>query len=193
MTKEVLRKIYLDKRLGLSEAVFEDLSRKLADNFFALVDLSFIRVLHTFLPIRKTNEPDTWIIVDRIRREFPNVRIAVPKINNQTSQLDNFYFEGLHQLENNTWGIPEPKQGIPVPTEKIDAALVPLLAFDKTGHRVGYGRGFYDKFLSTCRPDCKRIGLSYFEPVDTISNVHPLDLPLDMVVTPAGIITFPPS
>jgi 5-formyltetrahydrofolate cyclo-ligase len=191
MTKEALRKIYLDKRMSLSEAAFSELSRKVADNFFALADLSFIRVLHTFLPIRKTNEPDTWVIVDRIRREFPNVRIAIPKINNQTSQLDNFYFEGLHQLENNTWGIPEPKQGIPVPTEKIDAALVPLLAFDKSGHRVGYGRGFYDKFLSTCRPDCKRIGLSYFAAVDSISNVHPQDLPLDMVVTPDGIITFP--
>jgi 5-formyltetrahydrofolate cyclo-ligase len=190
MTKEALRKIYLEKRLALSEADFEQLSRQIADNFFALADLSFIKVLHTFLPIRKTNEPDTWIIVDRVRREFPHIRIAVPKINNQTAMLENFYFEGLHQLENNTWGIPEPKQGVPVPTEKIDAALVPLLAFDTSGHRVGYGRGFYDKFLATCRKDCKRIGLSYFDAVESIDNVHKQDLPLDIVVTPKAVITF---
>jgi 5-formyltetrahydrofolate cyclo-ligase len=190
MTKEALRKIFLQKRLTLSEAEYLQLSRQMTENFFALVDLSFLKVIHTFLPIRKNNEPDTWMIVDRIRREFPHIRIAVPKINNQTSMLDNFYFEGLHQLENNTWGIPEPKQGIPVGTEKIDAALVPLLAFDRVGHRVGYGRGFYDKFLSTCRPDCKRIGLSFFEGVESIDNVHKQDLRLDMVVTPAEVLHF---
>lgn len=188
MTKEALRKIYLQKRLALSEAEFLQLNRNMADNFFALVDLSFVRILHTFLPIKKTNEPDTWIIIDRVRREFPHIRIAVPRINNQTSVLENFFFEGLHQLTSNTWGIPEPKQGIPVPTEKIDAALVPLLAFDRQGNRVGYGRGFYDKFLATCRPDCKKIGLSFFGPSENIDDIHSFDLPLDYVITPDEVL-----
>jgi 5-formyltetrahydrofolate cyclo-ligase len=188
MTKEELRKLYLQKRLALSEAEFHELNRKICENFFGLVDLSFIKVLHTFLPIEKTKEPDTWQIIDRIRREFPHIRISIPKINNETSMLDNFYFEGLHQLQNNMWGIPEPKQGIPTPTEKIDAVLVPLLAFDSAGHRVGYGRGFYDKFLSTTRKDCKKIGVSLFPAVETIDNIHSQDLALDLVVTPKEVV-----
>ncbi|HYC85318.1 MAG TPA: 5-formyltetrahydrofolate cyclo-ligase [Chryseosolibacter sp.] len=190
MTKEELRKIYLQKRLAMGEAEYLALNKQICENFFALVDLSFAVVFHSFLPIEKTREPNTWLIIERIRREFPHIRISVPRINNETSLLDNFYFEGLHQLQNNTWGIPEPKQGIPTPTEKIDLVLVPLLAFDSTGHRVGYGRGFYDKFLATTRKDCRKIGLSFFPPVESIDNIHPHDLALDMVVTPQGVLNL---
>jgi len=154
------------------------------------VDLSFTVVVHSFLPIEKTKEPNTWLIIERIRREFPHIRVSIPRINNETSALDNFYFEGLHQLQNNTWGIPEPKQGIPTPNDKIDVVLVPLLAFDAAGHRVGYGRGFYDKFLATTRKDCRKIGLSFFPAVDSIDNITGQDLPLDMVVTPKEVLNL---
>jgi 5-formyltetrahydrofolate cyclo-ligase len=142
MTKDQIRKLYLQKRLALSEAEFQQLNHQLTEQFFASVDLSFVQVLHTFLPIEKQREVNTWLIIERIRREFPHIRIAIPRINNQTASIENFYFEGPHQLEKNTWGIMEPKQGIPVPSEKIDAVLVPLLGFDRSGNRVGYGRGF---------------------------------------------------
>ena len=165
------------------------LNRKITDYFFASVDLSFTGVLHSFLPIEKQREVNTWLIIDRIRREFPNVRISIPRVNNETSIIDSYYFEGLHQLEKNTWGIPEPKQGIPTPVEKINAVLVPLLGFDRKGNRVGYGRGFYDKFLNILNPDCIKIGLSLFPPVEKINDVQPYDIPLNMVVTPSGTVT----
>lgn len=184
MTKQEIRKIYMDKRLSLSEGEWATRNRLICENFFAHIDLSFVSVLHTFLPIEKTREPDTWMIIDRLRREFPHIRISIPRINNETSIVDNFYFEGLHQLEKNTWGIPEPKQGVPTPTEKIDAVLVPLLAFDRHGNRLGYGRGFYDKFLATCKPDCKKIGLSFFPAIEGALPTEPYDIPVDLVVTP---------
>jgi 5-formyltetrahydrofolate cyclo-ligase len=193
MTKDQIRKIYLQKRLQLSEGEFQILNRKITDQFFMGIDLSFISVLHSFLPIEKQREVNTWLIIDRVRREFPNVRISVPKVNNQTSMMDSYYFEGLHQLEKNTWGIPEPKQGIPTPTEKINAVLVPLLGFDKKGNRVGYGRGFYDKFLGTLNPECVKIGLSLFPPVEKINDVQPYDVPLNIIVTPAGTVTIKAS
>jgi 5-formyltetrahydrofolate cyclo-ligase len=186
MTKDQIRKLYLQKRLALSDAAFQQISHRLTEQFFASVDLSFVKVLHTFLPIEKQKEVNTWLIIERVRREFPHIRIAIPRINNQTASIENFYFEGLHQLEKNTWGIMEPKQGIPVPSEKIDAVLVPLLGFDRSGNRVGYGRGFYDKFLATV--DCKKIGLSFFQPEPIIEGMGPQDLPLDMVVTPEGVV-----
>jgi len=190
MRKEELRKIYLQKRLSLTEAEYLEGNKRICDNFFGLVDLSFTVVVHSFLPIEKTKEPNTWLIIERIRREFPHIRVSIPRINNETSALDNFYFEGLHQLQNNTWGIPEPKQGIPTPNDKIDVVLVPLLAFDAAGHRVGYGRGFYDKFLATTRKDCRKIGLSFFPAVDSIDNITGQDLPLDMVVTPKEVLNL---
>jgi 5-formyltetrahydrofolate cyclo-ligase len=184
MTKAEVRKIHLEKRLALTDSEYQQLNQQLCENFFSSIDLSLIRVLHTFLPIEKTKEPNTWLIIERLKKDYPNIRVSVPRINNQTSIIDNFYYDGPDQLEKNTWGIPEPKQGIPTPTEKIDAVLVPLLAFDKHGNRVGYGRGFYDKFLATCRQDCKKIGLSFFPAIEGKLPAERYDIPVDFAITP---------
>jgi len=190
MTKAEIRKLYLQKRLTLSEDEYEKLNKKIADNFFDKLDLSHTKILHTFLPIEKTREPDTWDIINRILKKHPHIRIAIPRINNQTSILEHFYYEDEKQLEKNTWGIPEPKQGIPTPIDKIDAVLVPLLAFDTQGHRIGYGRGFYDKFLNQCSPSIKKIGLSFFPPLEKIADINPNDQLLTHVVTPEYVLTF---
>jgi 5-formyltetrahydrofolate cyclo-ligase len=186
MTKAQLRKIYLQKRLDLTQAECLQLSRQLCEQFFFCIDVSLVKVLHIFLPIEKKNEPNTWLIIDRLRREFPNVRLSIPKTN---GTMENFYFEGLHQLETNAWGIAEPKQGIPTPTEKIDVVLVPLVAFDSTGHRVGYGKGYYDRFLASCRTDCKKIGISFFEPVDLIDDTTDTDIKLNGFLTPSNFFS----
>lgn len=190
MTKQELRKFYRQKRAALSEAEYGQLNFQLYQNFFSTIDLSFVHVLHTFLPIVEKKEVDTWLILDRVRREFPHIRISIPKVNSQTGVFDSFYFEGLHQLALNEWGIQEPKQGIPTEPEKVDLVLIPLLAYDKDGHRVGYGKGFYDKFLSTCRSDCKKIGLSLFDAEETISDSNETDIPLDSCITPSRTLHF---
>jgi 5-formyltetrahydrofolate cyclo-ligase len=190
MTKQQLRNLYLEKRKQLSEGEFVQLNFQLYQNFFSQIDLSFIKVLHTFLPITAKHEVDTWLIIDRIRREYPHIRISIPKVNETTGELDHFFFEGLHQLTTNAWGIQEPKQGIPTEPAKIDMVLVPLLAVDMHGNRIGYGKGYYDRFLQTCRTDVKKIGFSLFEPVDVIEDIHALDVPLSMLITPINFYTF---
>ena len=73
---------------------------------------------------------------------------------------------------------------------EVDVVLVPGLAFDEGGHRVGYGRGFYDRFLALCRPDCLKVGLSYFEPISQITDIHAGDIRLDLLITPERSITI---
>lgn len=176
--------------MDLSDAAYLQLNQQLCDNFFNSTDLSGIQVLHAFLPIEKTKEVNTWLIIDRITKEFPTIQISIPKVNSQPGKIDNYYFEGRHQLERNTWDIPEPKHGIPTPAAKIDAVLVPLLAFDKQGNRVGYGGGFYDRFLVTCRTDCKKIGLSFFEMEEKIDDLDENDVPVNLIITPKMRIIF---
>jgi 5-formyltetrahydrofolate cyclo-ligase len=190
MTKKELRKIYLEKRRALSEAEFFQRNHHLCEQFFAAIDLSFVKVLHIFIPIEKNREPNTWLIIDRIRREFPQIRLSIPRVNQEESTLENFFFEGLHQLKLNTWGIPEPKQGVPTPLDKIDMVLIPLVAFDLAGHRVGYGKGFYDRLLAGCRPDCQRIGLSLFNAVEAIDDIQSHDKSLHQAVTPSEVVRF---
>jgi 5-formyltetrahydrofolate cyclo-ligase len=189
MTKQELRKIYLEKRQSLSEAEYGQLNFQLYQNFFSAIDLSFIKVLHIFLPIVSKHEPDTWLIIDRIRREFPHLRISIPKVNNQQGELEHFYFEGLHQLTTNAWGIQEPKQGVPTETEKIDVVLVPLLVFDNEGYRIGYGKGYYDKFLSQLKPGTKKVGISLFPAVESLP-VDDWDVKMNSCVTPTGVFDF---
>jgi 5-formyltetrahydrofolate cyclo-ligase len=189
MTKAELRKTFLTKRNLLSEAESLAFSHRLCENFFAHIDLSFIHVMHVYLPIEKNREPDTRLIIDRIRREFPHIQLAVPRVA-KDGELENFFFEGFHQLKTNAWGIPEPQGGNAVESSLVDAVIVPLLAVDKKGNRVGYGKGFYDKFLAQCKPTCKRVGLSFFKPVDAIGDLHPFDVPLTHLVVPNEVIVF---
>ncbi len=189
MTKAELRKAFLTKRNLLTQGECLAFSHHLCENFFAHIDLSFARLVHIYLPIEKNNEPDTRLIIDRIRREFPHVQLAVPRIT-KTGELENFLFEGFHQLKTSSWGIPEPQEGKPVNPSEIDLVIVPLLASDRNGNRVGYGKGFYDKFLSHCKPTTRRVGLSFFKPVDTITDLHQHDIPLTHLVLPDEVIAF---
>jgi 5-formyltetrahydrofolate cyclo-ligase len=189
MTKKELRKQYLERRKQLSEGECAAFNLKLYNLFFASFDLSFIRVLHIYLPIAKNNEPDTWAIIDRIRHEFPHIRLSIPRVV-ANGELENAYFEGMHQLEKSELSIPEPRIGVPTPDEKIDMVIVPLIAFDEKGNRIGYGKGFYDRFLKRTRLDCKKVGLSFFAAAKEIDDVDVSDVPLDQCVTPSGIMQF---
>ena len=94
------------------------------------------------------------------------------------------------KIKKNEYNIPEPISGLSVPNEMIDVVFVPLLAYDKQGNRIGYGKGFYDKFLSECKPKVVKIGLSFFEPEEIIEDVYQNDIKLDFCVNPEQIINF---
>ena len=190
MTKQELRKHYLGKRMALSEAERLHLNRALYDRFFSSVDPSFVGVLHTFLPLQRKHEPDTWLIIDRIRREFPQVRLSLPRVNDTTGILENYYFESLAQLKENSWGITEPDGGEVTDARSIDVVLVPLVIADQQGHRIGYGKGYYDRLLSECRPDCQKIGISFFPPIERITTAGPHDQKLTALVTPDEYYQF---
>ncbi len=151
-------------------------------------------IVHTFLPVLANKEPDTFRIVAWLRREYPAIRIAVPRVTDVAKGIMAHYLlDERTVLEENRWGIPEPARGEPVEPSELDAVLVPLLAFDRAGHRVGYGAGFYDRFLSECRPDVLKIGLSFFQPVARIVDVQPTDVPLDGCITPEQVYWFAKS
>lgn len=189
MTKKEARKEFLAKRKLLTPGDQFLLNQKLYTQFFSFLNLSFIRVLHLFLSTEEKHEVDTWTILDRLRREYPHIRVVIPKMKDG-NQLEHFYFEGMQQLKVNSWGIAEPQTGIPAEVQKIDLVIVPLVVCDRLGNRVGYGKGFYDSFLRDCRSDCQKIGISFFEPVDQIDDVDSWDVKLDLCITPKGILRF---
>jgi 5-formyltetrahydrofolate cyclo-ligase len=146
--------------------------------------------LHVFLPIPQQHEPDTWYIIHRIWEQSLPVQLAVPVVQPDGQTLRHYHLTPNTQLADNRWGIPEPVGAEEVLPLQFDAVLVPLLAFDEEGHRVGYGKGFYDRFLLDCRPDALRIGLSLEPAVPKIVDAWSGDVQLNACVTPRGVRWF---
>ena len=190
MLKAELRKIYLEKQIALSPRERNEKSAQILKRFFDEFDLSRIAFLHCFLPIGRTNEIDTKPIFEKIWREFPNIETLVPRVNFETNEIEILKFSVETELIQNQWLIHEPSHNELVETEKIDLVLVPLLCFDVKGHRVGYGKGFYDRLLKNCGKDCLKTGVSYFPPVEEIPDAWEFDVKLDFCVTPGKIWKF---
>lgn len=190
MLKAELRRIYLAKQKSFSPIERTRKSALIGEILFAHFDLNKIRFLHCFLPIEKFNEVETNIILQRIRRDYPQIEILVPRVNFATNQIESLIFTPETELAPNLWQIHEPVHDELFETDKIDAVLVPLVCFDTEGFRVGYGKGFYDKFLKNCRTDCLKIGLSFFPPVEKIEDARDFDVSLDYCITPDEIFNF---
>ena len=186
MTKAELRKLNLARQRSLSPDERRDLSHRIADTFFTQFDLASVTYLHLFIPIEKFSEVDTRPILERIWHEYPYVVTVVPRVDFEENELTSLRFDPDTEVVQNIWNIDEPTHDDFVETELIDLILVPGLAFDTQGHRVGYGKGFYDRFLAGCREDCVKVGLSFFEPVERIEDTHSGDVTVDFVVTAGG-------
>jgi len=188
-TKRELRKIYREKRINLSPGEFQQLNDRL------LVQLGALEVhprwtVHLFLPIAGNKEPDTYGIAGWLRERYPGIRLVLPKIEPESHRLRHVVWEADTALVANDWGIPEPVVGTVVQPQEIDAVFLPLLIFDERGNRVGYGKGFYDRFLAECRPITRKIGVSLFEAVEAITDITAHDVAMDMCVTPTRIWSF---
>lgn len=143
---------------------------------------------HLFLPIEAQKEVNTEFLLQILAGR--DKEVVVSKSDFNTKGMTHYLLTDNTKLQVNDYGIPEPVDGLEVPSQKIEVVFVPLLAYDKKGNRVGYGKGFYDQFLSQCKPDVIKIGLSYFDPEETISDVYESDVKLDFCVTPEGVIQF---
>jgi 5-formyltetrahydrofolate cyclo-ligase len=183
MEKSALRKLYLARQKSLDPEQRTAKSNAIAELFFSSFDLTAVNYLHCFISIEKFKEVDTRPIFERLWRDHPRVKTVVPRVDFETGEMMSLGFGPDTELAKNAWQIEEPTHDELVEPGKIDMVLVPGLCFDRLGHRVGYGKGFYDRFLKRCRYNCVRVGLSYFEPVDQIDDVHEGDVRLDAVVT----------
>ncbi|MFC5271285.1 5-formyltetrahydrofolate cyclo-ligase [Adhaeribacter terreus] len=190
MDKKALRKLMLAERRQFSLNEAEKLSQRVCDLFFEGFAPTKPQVIHVFLPILKNREINTWPIIHRIWREFPACRIAVPVTNFQTQELEHYEILPETEIAENHWGIPEPVNALRVFEAEIDTVLMPLLAFDANGNRIGYGKGFYDQFLQHCRASVLKIGLSLLPPVPHQIPADDWDVPLDHCLTPKGRYDF---
>jgi 5-formyltetrahydrofolate cyclo-ligase len=190
MNKKELRRLFLGKRQNLADDEARAVSRQLAGRFVHAFNPQPGECLHVYLSLLRQREIDTFLLVEQVRVFYPHVRIVAPKADLATLSMESYVLDETTELVAGPWGIPEPSGGERVPPEAIDWMVVPLLAFDARGYRVGYGKGFYDRYLARCRPGVRKVGLAYFDPVAGITDAGPFDVRLDYCVTPGRVWTF---
>jgi 5-formyltetrahydrofolate cyclo-ligase len=187
MNKKELRSKYKLLRNHLTDDAIIDGSLAIA-NRIVTMNIWDNTYFHLFLTIEKQREIDTEFILQVLAGK--DKEIVVSKSDFVTFEMSHFLLTDNTKFRTNAYNIPEPINGLEVPADKIDVVFVPLLAFDRAGHRVGYGKGFYDKFLSKCKPDVIKIGLSFFEAEEVISDATDEDVKLDFCITPDRIYSF---
>lgn len=187
MTKSELRKKYKTLRDDLSTDQVDDLSLSIANQLLKL-DIWHFTFFHIFLSIEEKKEINTDYILNILSGKDKN--IVISKSSFSTGLMTYFLLTDNTVIKKNSFNIPEPIDGIEIAPKKLEVVFVPLLAFDKQGNRVGYGKGFYDRFLSECKHKTIKIGLSFFEAETDLINHSEKDIKLDYCITPKQIYSF---
>ena len=183
--KTFLRSHYKKKRLSLTKQEVDQLSQRVCKQLDK-IDIWKLKHYHIFISILKYNELDTSSIINKLKSE--QKIIIVPKISN--NELVHIAINDETEFSLNEFGIKEPNDGNHFIIENLDIIFIPLLAFDIEGHRVGYGKGYYDRFLKLTKNSTLKIGLSFFDPINKILDIDDNDVKLDYCVTPKQVHKF---
>ena len=183
--KTFLRSHYKKKRFSLTKQEVDDLSQRVCKQLDKL-NIWKLQHYHIFISISKYNELDTSFIINKLKSE--QKIIIVPKISN--NELVHIAINDETEFGLNEYGIKEPNDGNHFVIENLDIIFIPLLAFDIEGHRVGYGKGYYDRFLKLTNNSTLKIGLSFFDPINKILDIDDNDVKLDYCVTPKQVHKF---
>ena len=187
-TKNELRQDYRQLRKQLSGDEVNDLSRKITTQLGTwLKGQEGLTHFHLFFPISKFKEVNTFYIQQLLEQQ--DKTLFTSQVNREENRLDTLQLPPEASFFLDEWGIPVPQESVRVTATKIQVVFVPLLAYDKSGHRLGFGKGFYDRFLASLEQPVLKVGLSFFTPKEAIP-VEPHDIPLDYCITPEQILKF---
>lgn len=189
ITKKQLRLAFQAKRKALD---LIDQHQMLAAmvSFFHEIPFENFQAILSYHPIPAKKEIPAYLFEQSLEDFSSDFLICYPSANFQSGEMQAFVNDEDIIWEEAGFGLTQPRSGNRLPPEALDLILVPLLAFDKRGHRLGYGKGFYDRYLSYCRPDACKIGLSWFDPLDELPEISALDVPLNYCVTPQALYVF---
>ena len=189
MLKSAIRGEFHQLRLNLAESEFNQLSDSIVGRFANLV-FPTPDIFLSYYPLVDRREFNVGLCDKIVFQRNPLAKIAWPKTDPAGSKMEAHILEEHGLFAKNKYNILEPIGDHTIPPESIDLVFVPLLAFDRKGYRVGYGKGYYDRYLARCRDTVIRIGFSFFDPVDGIDDIDEFDVPLNYCVTPSTLYEF---
>ncbi|GAB3429306.1 5-formyltetrahydrofolate cyclo-ligase [Niabella aquatica] len=187
MLKSEVRKIFSEKRKATTPQ-----QRMKWDDLILIrfQDLALPGINVLFAYAAMDMEVNTDPVVDYLLFRNPGLQVAYPVCDFESHTMQAVAVMADTPFIKNKYGTPEPESTAIMAPVSIDMIIMPLLCFDKSGCRVGYGKGFYDKYLQYTREDIIKVGLSYYEPIDEISDRNEFDVPLNYCITPERMYEF---
>ena len=187
MQKNELRNILKSERNNLSKTEIENISQAVIKHLLRGFKWQGTLV-NIFLPIQKNKELNLYPLIEKIA--LLKGTVTLNRTNFTTKEMTPIHYQSDLQIKKNEYGIPEPVNGVEIEINEIDVVIVPMLGFNANGHRLGYGGGFYDRFLSQTKAACIKIGVCHTAEPITIQNIENTDISLDFLISPNGIRQF---
>lgn len=188
MDKNTLRKVYLEKRKFLSQAEYERRNQLLYHRLIELQEAHNFKSIHIYIPIKKNKEPDTFPFIQYLWSKKPEVDVVTAISDLKKPVLSHVKITENTTFLENKWGIPEPQDGTPYSVDKIDCVLVPMVVGNKSGHRIGYGKGYYDRFLQKCKKSTQFVGVTLGPLLEGDAFVGQFDIPMHCMITPFEVV-----
>ncbi len=188
MLKSEVRAVYLSKRKLLTDSELSGLETAINRQFSQLSFVS-LRVLLSYQPIHRQKEFTPVEPETQLRQQFPAIQVCYPHVV-ESFRMVARPVTSQTEWTTNIWGIAEPFSTEEADPKTIDIIFVPLIAVTMQGFRIGYGKGFYDRYMMQCRPDVLKVGFSFFEPIPAVNDISQFDVPLNYCITPTKIYEF---
>lgn len=181
--KQILRSTVLSRRLEFSEKDWREKSDRIISH---LINFDFFRqskVVHTYLSMNNRKEVCTDGLLTNLLEL--SKKVIVPVTNFEEHKLIHSEIHSLADLTTNKWGVREPKEINPIDVDKMDFIVVPMNAADKKGNRLGYGKGFYDRFLS--QVNAFKAGLIFEDFIFEEIPAEEYDVKMNVLITEKGV------
>ncbi len=181
----MLRKIYSEKREAIEQGRKKELDAKIIKRFMSLATYRYAHTLLMYYPVR--SEIDIRELI--VNALSDGKRVALPRCEETGSVMNFHYINSLDELSEGRFGIMEPSENSEMFSyDKLSgpcAVIIPALAYDKNGYRLGYGKGFYDRYFSN--PGISKVGLIYSDFITDSLPHGRYDIAIDLLVSEKGV------
>ena len=189
MTKQAARTHFMEQRNLLTLPQQHGLVAAMMGHFQQM-NFAPCQFVLSYRPLADRNEVPIHFFEDMLLDNFPDARLCYPAANFDNGSMQAYENNAALEWETVRFGIEQPRRGDAIAAQTIDVVFVPLLGFDIKGNRLGYGKGFYDRYLGQCSENVISIGFSFFEALPAITDIAPHDVPLKYCVTPQTLYVF---
>lgn len=177
--KEKLRQNLLRRRSSLPKDVFLQKSDCIHSRLQSLSEYEKASVIHCYVSMNKRREVNTHPLIKQMLAN--GKKVVVPITQMETGTLTHLRLHSFDDLKENTWGVLEPVGGEQIEIDALELVIVPMAGGDRQKNRIGYGKGFYDRFLDEV--ECPTVGLTFEECMVEEIPTEPFDVPLGAVIT----------